>query len=221
LAVVLFACAAIAHAQSGAANLEAFLGKVAAADVVPGADRFRPVRGSPLVAPAYRATSCSATRTSTPSTSMPAATRASRSTSSSAWTSTARSSAPGVVSHGEPIVLIGIPEQKVVTYLQAFVGYNPNHHASVSVAARHATLADGLSTTLSVLPPAQGIALLERFPSTRATSWTPPAGSGRTACPDGEKRGRPPCAPRTADGAGDARDTASRPCPFPGRPNRS
>ena len=47
-------------------------------------------------------------------------------------------------------------------------GRSANHYASVSVNAPRATLADGLSTTLSILPSAQGAALLSNYPSARA-----------------------------------------------------
>lgn len=47
-------------------------------------------------------------------------------------------------------------------------GRSANHHASVSVAAPQATLADGLSTALSVLAPARAAALLAAHPSARA-----------------------------------------------------
>ena len=47
-------------------------------------------------------------------------------------------------------------------------GRSANHHASVSVAAPRATLADGLSTALSALAPARAGALLASYPSTRA-----------------------------------------------------
>lgn len=60
------------------------------------------------------------------------------------------------------------PDPRIHHLLDPHTGRSANHHASVSIAARDATLADGLSTTLSVLPPAQGIALLHRYPSTRA-----------------------------------------------------
>ena len=47
-------------------------------------------------------------------------------------------------------------------------GRSANYHLSVSVAAQRAVLADGLSTTLAVLPPQRAIALLRRYPDTRA-----------------------------------------------------
>jgi len=47
-------------------------------------------------------------------------------------------------------------------------GRSASHHASVSVAASRATLADGLSTALSVLAPARAGALLAGYPTARA-----------------------------------------------------
>jgi len=47
-------------------------------------------------------------------------------------------------------------------------GRSANHYASVSVAAPRATLADGLSTTLSIMPPARRAPLLADYPSVRA-----------------------------------------------------
>jgi len=47
-------------------------------------------------------------------------------------------------------------------------GHSANHYLSVSVAARRATIADGLSTALSVTPPAAAAALLAAYPSARA-----------------------------------------------------
>lgn len=46
-------------------------------------------------------------------------------------------------------------------------GRSANHYLSVSVAASRATLADGLSTALSIGPPAQATALLQAYPPTR------------------------------------------------------
>lgn len=49
--------------------------------------------------------------------------------------------------------------------LDPHAGRSANHYLSVSVAAPRATLADGLSTTLSVLAPSSAVALLETYPS--------------------------------------------------------
>ena len=65
-------------------------------------------------------------------------------------------------------------------------GRSANHHAAVSVAARRATLADGLSTTLSVLPPARRLRLLADHPSVHA--WFVDA-AGHVTGPDGRPAG--------------------------------
>ncbi len=52
--------------------------------------------------------------------------------------------------------------------LDPHTGHSANHYLSVSVAAPRATLADGLSTTLSVLAPPRAVALLDAYPSVRA-----------------------------------------------------
>ena len=68
-------------------------------------------------------------------------------------------------------------------------GHSANHHASVSVAAARATLADGLSTTLSVLSPAEGDALLRaHYPAARA--WFVDAGGRVTAAGRGHEKRR-------------------------------
>lgn len=52
--------------------------------------------------------------------------------------------------------------------LDPHTGRSANHYLSVSVAAPRATLADGLSTTLSVLAPSSAAALLGSYSSVRA-----------------------------------------------------
>lgn len=60
------------------------------------------------------------------------------------------------------------PDPDVHHLLDPRTGRSANHHASVSVTAPRATLADGLSTTLSVLSPARRASLLAVYPSVRA-----------------------------------------------------
>lgn len=62
-------------------------------------------------------------------------------------------------------------------------GRSTNHCASVSVAAPRATLADGLSTTLSIVPPAHRAPLLAHYRSARA--WFVDT-AGRVTGPDGQ-----------------------------------
>lgn len=60
------------------------------------------------------------------------------------------------------------PDPLIHHLLDPQTGRSANHLASVSVAAPRATLADGLSTTLSILPPVHRASLLADYPSARA-----------------------------------------------------
>lgn len=59
------------------------------------------------------------------------------------------------------------PDPAIHHLIDPRTGRSANYHASVSVAAPRATLADGLSTTLSILPPEQRAPLLADYPSVR------------------------------------------------------
>ena len=78
------------------------------------------------------------------------------------------------------------PDPGIHHLLDPRTGRSANHHASVSVAAPRATLADGLSTTLSVLAPEQRAPLLADYPSVRA--WFVDS-AGRVTGADGEPAG--------------------------------
>ena len=73
------------------------------------------------------------------------------------------------------------PDPLVHHLLDPRTGRSANHYASVSVTAARATLADGLSTTLSIVPPAHRDTLLARYPAARA--WFVDA-AGRVTDPD-------------------------------------
>lgn len=60
------------------------------------------------------------------------------------------------------------PDPRLHHLIDPASGRSANFHASVSVAAPSATLADGLSTALSILPPERADALLARHPQARA-----------------------------------------------------
>lgn len=60
------------------------------------------------------------------------------------------------------------PDPGIHHLLDPVTGRSANHYASVSVAAPRATLADGLSTTLSILQPRHRQALLAKYPSAHA-----------------------------------------------------
>ena len=59
------------------------------------------------------------------------------------------------------------PDPAIHHLIDPRTGRSANYHAAVSVAAPRATLADGLSTTLSILPPEQRAPLLAAYPSVR------------------------------------------------------
>ncbi len=72
-------------------------------------------------------------------------------------------------------------------------GRSANRYLSVSVAAPRATMADGLSTALSVMPAGRAARLLADYPSVRAWLVQPDgevAVLGRGVRPDGAMRGR-------------------------------
>ncbi|MCC6533463.1 MAG: FAD:protein FMN transferase [Burkholderiales bacterium] len=60
------------------------------------------------------------------------------------------------------------PDPRIHHLLDPYTGRSANHYLSVSAAAPRATLADGLSTTLSLLAPPRAHALLARYASARA-----------------------------------------------------
>jgi len=60
------------------------------------------------------------------------------------------------------------PDPRVNHLFDPHTGRSANRYAQVSVAASRATIADGLSTALSVLAPERGAALLAAHPSARA-----------------------------------------------------
>jgi FAD:protein FMN transferase len=60
------------------------------------------------------------------------------------------------------------PDPRIHHLLDPRTGHSANHYLSVSVAAPRAALADGLSTTLAIMPPGRAAAVLRSYPSTRA-----------------------------------------------------
>ncbi len=111
--------------QTAPEILSAFLAKVSPSDLVPGAERFGPARASPTVAPAYRG-----------NTLLGHVYLNSQYVDANGYSGKPIDILIGLdlkgtivgtklVAHSEPIVLIGIPEQKIVVYLRSFIGYNP------------------------------------------------------------------------------------------------
>lgn len=138
-----------ARAEPGP-KLADFLTKATPAEVVPGADRFGPLRADPDVAPAYQGDKLLGHVFLT-----------------SAFVDTTGYSGKPIhilvgldpdgtivglklVAHSEPIVLIGIPESKVISYLQAFVGYNPTRAAAAGQGPPHPDIVSGATVTVLV-----------------------------------------------------------------------
>jgi NosR/NirI family nitrous oxide reductase transcriptional regulator len=132
-------------------DLEDFLEKVSPAEVVPGADRFGKVQEHPEVAPAYHGDKLLGHVYLT-----------------SEYVDTKGYSGKPIhivvgldlegtivgaklVAHSEPIVLIGIPEAKVVTYLKSFVGYNPLKAAAAGQGPPHPDIVSGATVTVLVM----------------------------------------------------------------------
>ncbi len=133
------------------ANLGEFLAGLAAAEVVPGADRFGPVQPDPAVAPAYRG-----------ETLVGYAYLNSQQVDAIGYSGKPIHIVVGLdlegtivgaklVAHSEPIVLIGIPEKRVVAYLAHFVGYNPLRAAAEGRGPPHADIVSGATVTVLVM----------------------------------------------------------------------
>lgn len=141
-----------APAPAQEARLEAFLPTLEPGEVVPGADRFGPVASSPaIVAPAYRGDELVGHAFLT-----------------SQYVNTAGYSGKPIhivvgldnegtivglklVAHSEPIVLIGIPEKRVIDYMAAFVGYNPMKAAMAGEGMPRTDIVSGATVTVLVM----------------------------------------------------------------------
>lgn len=151
VAVALLGSTVVAAAQPVAANLARFLVGLNASEVVPGADRFGPVQSDPAVAPAYRGDAL-----------VGYAYLNSRHVDAVGYSGKPIHIVVGLdlegtivgaklVAHSEPIVLIGIPEKRVVAYLAHFVGYNPLRAAAEGRGPPQADIVSGATVTVLVM----------------------------------------------------------------------
>ena len=141
-------------AQAAAApevTVDSFLDKVAASDLVPGADRFGPTRSSPPVAPALQGEKV-----------VGYVYLNSQFVNANGYSSKPIHILVGLdptgtivglklVAHSEPIVLIGIPEKRVVDYMAPFIGYNPLKAAAENKGPPHSDLVSGATVTALVM----------------------------------------------------------------------
>ncbi|HEY0879234.1 MAG TPA: FMN-binding protein, partial [Zeimonas sp.] len=140
-----------ASAQGKAPLLDSFLGKVPVAEVFPGADRFGPVQGNPPLAPVFKGQE-----------------RVGFAYLTSDFVDTTGYSGKPIhilvaldnsgtivgvrlVEHSEPIVLIGIPERRVVEYLSAYVGYNPLQASASGSGPPKADIVSGATVTVLII----------------------------------------------------------------------
>ncbi len=141
----------LAIAQPVAANLGQFIAGLSPSEVVPGADRFGPVQPDPAVAPAYRG-----------ETLVGYAYLNSQQVDAVGYSGKPIHIVVGLdldgtivgaklVAHSEPIVLIGIPEKRVVAYLAHFVGYNPLRAATEGRGPPQADIVSGATVTVLVM----------------------------------------------------------------------
>lgn len=155
LSLLMMACGhpalAQVQAQGQPQQLASFLAKATPAELVPGADRLGPVRASPVAAPAYAGQKL-----------LGHVYLNSQYVDSNGYSGKPIHMLVGLdtegtivgvklVQHSEPIVLIGIPERKVVAYLQAFVGYNPLKAAAANQGPPHPDIVSGATVTVLVM----------------------------------------------------------------------
>ena len=152
LAFVLAIFCPQAFAQSGGPGLADFLPKVSAAELIPGADRFGPVtQGPTVVAPALAGDKL-----------VGYAYLNSQYVNTNGYSSKPIHIVVGLdtegtivglklVAHSEPIVLIGIPEKRVIDYMASFIGYNPLRAIATGQGMPHADIVSGATVTVLVM----------------------------------------------------------------------
>lgn len=172
-------------------RLSEYLGRVPPAELVPGADSLGPIAGSPPAAPALAAGKTigyvflnSDVVNATGYSGRPI--RLLIGLGSDGIITGAR-----LVEHHEPIVLIGIPEQKIKGYIDGFVGSNPTTGTFAPVAGgapgRHGPdIISGATVTVMVLgdtitKSALAVARARHLGAFAAGSGPGPVGSGEDA----------------------------------------
>ncbi|MEO8079706.1 MAG: 4Fe-4S binding protein [Caldimonas sp.] len=133
------------------ASLAGFLATTTPSELVPGADRFGPIRQSPTVAPALQGDKLLGYVYLT-----------SEYVDTNGYSGKPIHVLVGLdpegtivgvklVAHSEPIVLIGIPVAKVVKYLHGFVGYNPLKAVAAGQGPPHPDIVSGATVTVLVM----------------------------------------------------------------------
>ncbi len=140
--------AALAQA---APTVDTFINTVQPSQLVPGADRFGPTQADPPVAPAFKgeelvgyAYLSSQFVDTTGYSSKPIHTMVGLDTSGTIV-------GLHLAAHDEPIVLIGIAEQRIVDSIKPFIGYNPLKFAAEGKGPPHADIVSGATVTVLVI----------------------------------------------------------------------
>ena len=152
LSILLLACLSFqVAAAEPAATFDTFANKVSPGDLVPGADRFGPTQQSPPVAQVFQG-----------DTLVGYAYLNSQFVNSTGYSSKPIHILVGLdtagtivgvklVAHSEPIVLIGIPEKRVVDYMASFLGYNPLKSVAEGRGPPQVDLVSGATVTALVM----------------------------------------------------------------------
>lgn len=134
-----------------AATFDTYVNQVAPGELVPGADRFGPTQQSPPVAQVFKGDQL-----------VGYAYLNSQYVNADGYSSKPIQIMVGLdttgtivgvkmVAHSEPIVLIGIPEKRVIDYMAAFIGYNPLKAAAEGSGPPHVNLVSGATVTALVM----------------------------------------------------------------------
>ncbi|MEN1941890.1 4Fe-4S binding protein [Luteimonas sp. MJ174] len=149
--ILLCAMSWLPAAAQSAATFDTFVNQVTPTDLVPGADRFGPTQQTPPVAQVFRGDQL-----------VGYAYLNSQYVNSAGYSSKPIHVLVGLdttgtivgielVEHSEPIVLVGISEERVVDYLSAFVGYNPLKAAASGEGPPRVDLVSGATVTVLVM----------------------------------------------------------------------
>jgi NosR/NirI family transcriptional regulator, nitrous oxide reductase regulator len=140
-----------AAAQRAGPGFENYLGRIAASDVFPGADRLGPAQDSPPVAPAYRGDELvgyvylnSDYVNSVGYSGRPIHILVGLDTEATIV-------GLKLIDHHEPIVLIGISESQVIDYMEPFIGYNPVRASVEGTGPPDTDIVSGATVTVLVM----------------------------------------------------------------------
>jgi NosR/NirI family transcriptional regulator, nitrous oxide reductase regulator len=134
-----------------ASRLDRVLDKVAPGDVVPGAERFGAPEGSPPLVPVLRGDEVLGHAFLTSDFVDTVGYSGKPIDVIAAIDAEGTILGAQLAEHHEPIVLIGIPESRVIEFMEAYVGYNPIKAAAAGRAAPDVDIVSGATVTVLVI----------------------------------------------------------------------